>query len=88
LNSIRGRLISARIIFRRKESCILNISPFTPGTQGKIEAIKNEFTEHLKLIFSIVLLSSFTKYIWKQDPFIDKENDEFELISKEKMLNV
>jgi hypothetical protein len=65
-----------------------NFQPINLFVQGKIEAIKNEFTEHLKLIFSIVLLSSFTKYIWKQDPFIDKENDEFELISKEKMLNV
>ena len=65
-----------------------NFLPINLFVQGKIEAIKNEFTEHLKLIFSIVLLSSFTKYIWKQDPFIDKENDEFKLISKEKMLNV
>lgn len=65
-----------------------NFQPINLFVQGKIEAIKNEFTEHLKLIFRIVLWSSFTKYIWKQDPFIDKENDEFELISKEKMLNV
>ena len=65
-----------------------NFQPINLSVQGKIEAIKNEFTEHLKLIFRIVLWSSFTKYIWKQDPFIDKENEEFELISKEKMLNV
>ena len=65
-----------------------NFQPINLFVQGKIEAIKNEFTEHLELIFRIVLWSSFTKYIWKQDLFIDKENDEFELISKEKMLNV
>ena len=57
-------------------------------TQVNVEANKNVFVEHLNgllLHFSSYFNGlDFTKFLWIQNPFINKEDDEFGLTSIEK----